>query len=163
MLVSEAMKRIRYRINDDSDTGYLDDVLINYINDSIKYLSHALIARNDPILINELRVSKNIENKVPDNFVRFAGGFPVIKKGKRFFLADDDESDYVNTKYFSIPREVASDSDELPFEGNDTYHAIIIDLAVIYALNQHEFNVERDTAMRQELEQIVTQALGAVG
>ena len=162
MLVSEAMKRIRYRINDDSDTGYLDDVLINYINDSIKYLSHALIARNDPILINELRVSKNIENKVPDNFVRFAGGFPVTKKGKRFFLADD-ESDYVNTKYFSIPREVASDSDELPFEGNDTYHAIIIDLAVIYALNQHEFNVERDTAMRQELEQIVTQALGAVG
>ena len=96
------------------------------------------------------------------NFVRFAGGFPVVKKGKRFFLADD-ESDYVNTKYFSIPREVASDSDELPFEGNDTYHAIIIDLAVIYALNQHEFNVERDTAMRQELEQIVTQALGAVG
>lgn len=163
MLVSEAMKRIRYRINDDSDTGYLDDVLINYINDSIKYLSHALIARNDPILINELRVSKNIENKVPDNFVRFAGGFPVVKKGKRFFLADDDESDYVNTKYFSIPSEVASDSDELPFEGNDTYHAIIIDLAVIYALNQHEFNVERDTAMRQELEQIVTQALGAVG
>lgn len=162
MLVSEAMKRIRYRINDDSDTGYLDDVLINYINDSIKYLSHALIARNDPILINELRVSKNIGNKVPDNFVRFAGGFPVVKKGKRFFLADD-ESDYVNTKYFSIPREVASDSDELPFEGNDTYHAIIIDLAVIYALNQHEFNVERDTAMRQELEQIVTQALGAVG
>ena len=162
MLVSEAMKRIRYRINDDSNTGYLDDVLINYINDSIKYLSHALIARNDPILINELRVSKNIENKVPDNFVRFAGGFPVVKKGKRFFLADD-ESDSVNTKYFSIPCEVASDSDELPFEGNDTYHAIIIDLAVIYALNQHEFNVERDTAMRQELEQIVTQALGAVG
>ena len=62
MLVSEAMKRIRYRINDDSKTGYLDDVLINYINDSIKYLSHALIASNDPILINELRVSKNIEN-----------------------------------------------------------------------------------------------------
>ena len=162
MLVSEAIKRIRYRINDDSETGYVDDVLINYINDSIKYLSHALIARNDPILINELRVSKNIENKVPDNFVRFAGGFPVVKKGKRFFLADD-ESDYVNTKYFSIPREVASDSDELPFEGNDTYHAIIIHLAVIYALNQHEFNVERATAMRQELEQIVTQALGAVG
>ena len=162
MLVSEAMKRIRYRINDDYNTGYLDDVLINYINDSIKYLSHALIARNDPILINELRVSKNIENKVPDNFVRFAGGFPVVKKGKRFFLADD-ESDYVNTKYFSIPRQVTSDSDELPFDCNDTYHAIIIDLAVIYALNQHEFNVERDTAMRQELEQIVTQALGAVG
>ena len=162
MLVSEAMKRIRYRINDDSKTGYLDDVLINYINDSIKYLSHALIARNDPILINELRVSKNIENKVPDNFVRFAGGFPVVKKGKRFFLADD-ESDYVNTKYFSIPREVASDSDELPFEGNDTYHSIIIDLAVIYALNQHEWNVERDTAMRQELEQIVTQGLGEGG
>ena len=162
MLVSEAMKRIRYRINDDSKTGYLDDVLINYINDSIKYLSHALIARHDPTLTNESRVSKNIENKVPDNFVRFAGGFPVIKKGKRFFLADD-ESDYVNTKYFSIPREVASGGDELPVEGNDTYHAIIIDLAVIYALNQHEFNVERDTAMRQELEQIVTQALGAVG
>ena len=52
--------------------------------------------------------------------------------------------------------------DVLPFENNDTYNAIIINLASIYALNQHEFNVERDTVLRQELEQIVTQALGAV-
>ena len=58
--------------------------------------------------------------------------------------------------------EVMNLDDVLPFENNDTYNAIIINLASIYALNQHEFNVERDTVLRQELEQIVTQALGAV-
>lgn len=161
MLVSEAIKRIRYRINDEFDTGYLDDVIINYINDSIKYLSHALIIRNDPILLETITIADGENNKVPDNFVRFAGGYPIKKKGNLFYIADD--SSKVEARYFFIPAEMSSEIDVLPFEGNDTYQTIIINLACIYALNQHEFNVDRDTALKQELEQIITQALGAVG
>lgn len=161
MLASEAMKRIRYRINDDLDTGYEDYVILNYINDAIKYLAHALIVRNDPILLESMTVKKDEKNDVPERFVRFAGGYPIKRKGQYFYLADD--SDYIEARYFFIPAEVASETDVLPFGDNDTYHMIIINLAVIYALNQHEFNVERDAALRQELEQIVTQALGAVG
>ena len=161
MLVSEAIQRIRGRINDEFDTGYLDDVLMNYINDSVKYLSHALIVRNDPILVETLVVTADGENDVPANFVRFAGGYPVMRKGQKFYMRDN--SAQVTTKYFYIPSEVTSTSDKMPFEENDTYQAIIINIASIYALNQHEFNVDRDTALKQELEQIITQALGAVG
>lgn len=161
MLVSEAIQRIRGRINDEFDTGYLDDVLMNYINDSVKYLSHALIVRNDPILVETLVVTADGENDVPANFVRFAGGYPVMRKGQKFYMLDN--SAQVTTKYFYIPSEVTSTSDKMPFEENDTYQAIIINMASIYALNQHEFNVDRDTTLKQELEQIITQALGAVG
>ena len=161
MLVSEAIQRIRGRINDEFDTGYLDDVLMNYINDSVKYLSHALIVRNDPILVETLVVTTDGENDVPANFVRFAGGYPVMRKGQKFYMLDN--SAQVTTKYFYIPSEVTSTSDAMPFKENDTYQAIIINMASIYALNQHEFNVDRDTALKQELEQIITQALGAVG
>ena len=161
MLVSEAIQRIRNRTNDEFDTGYEDEVLINYINDSVKYLSHALIVRNDPILVEALVLTADGGNSVPDNFVRFAGGYPVMRKGQKFYIVDG--SSKVTTKYFFIPSEVASSSDTMPFEGNDTYQTIVVNLAVIYALNQHEFNVDRDTALRQELEQIITQALGAVG
>lgn len=161
MLVSEAIQRIRGRINDEFDTGYIDDVLMNYINDSVKYLSHALIVRNDPILVETLVVTADGENDVPANFVRFAGGYPVMRKGQKFYMLDN--SAQVTTKYFYIPSEVTSTSDKMPFEENDTYQAIIINMASIYALNQHEFNIDRDTALKQELEQIITQALGAVG
>lgn len=161
MLVSEAIQRIRGRINDEFDTGYLDDVLMNYINDSVKYLSHALIVRNDPILVETLVVTADGENDVPANFVRFAGGYPVMRKGQKFYMLDN--SAQVTTKYFYIPSEVTSTSDKMPFEENDTYQAIIINMASIYALNQHEFNIDRDTALKQELEQIITQALGTVG
>lgn len=161
MLVSEAIQRIRNRTNDEFDTGYEDEVLINYINDAVKYLSHALIVRNDPILVETLVLASDSSNNVPTNFVRFAGGYPVKRKGQKFYILDS--STKVTTKYFFIPSEVTSGSDTMPFEENDTYQTIIINISCIYALNQHEFNVDRDTALRQELEQIITQALGAVG
>ena len=37
MLVSEAIEKIRRRINDEFDTGYNDEVLINYINHDKEY------------------------------------------------------------------------------------------------------------------------------
>ena len=159
MKVSEAITKIQKRINDNYDSGYPDEVIINYINDAIKYLANALITRNDPVLIKMIDIYAGQVNTVPKNFVRFAGGLPVKRVGNEFVLLSGD---YIHAKYFYVPDEMANAEDVLPFENNDTFNAIIINLASIYALNQHEFNVERDTVLRQELEQIVTQALGAV-
>lgn len=161
MLVSEAIQKIRNRINDEFDTGYLDDVMMNYINDSVKYLAHALIVRNDPILVETLVLTPESSNEVPANFVRFAGGYPIMRKGSRLYIVDG--SSKVTAKYFFIPSEVSSVEDKMPFEDNDTYQTIIVNMASIYALNQHEYNVDRDTGLKQELEQIITQALGTVG
>lgn len=161
MLVRDAINIIRGRINDEFDTGYEPGVLINYINDAIKYLSHALIARNEPVLVKWMELDSSKENFVPNGFVRFAGGYPIRRLGDRFYVIDEKTT--INAKYFCLPDEVKAEDDEMPFANNDTYRAIICNLAAIYALNQHEFNVERDTAMRQELEQIIIQSLGTVG
>ena len=53
MLVSEAIKTVRRRVNDEYDSGYSDDDIIGYLNDAIKYLASAMIVRCDPVLIKE--------------------------------------------------------------------------------------------------------------
>jgi len=161
MLVSDAISIIRARINDEYDTGYSDFVLMDYINDAIKFLAGALIVRNDPVLTKDMDIyAKDGSTDVPKNFVRFAGGYPVKRKGQKLYISDS--SSYVRAKYFFVPDNVSSVEDEMPFPTSDIYEALLIHMACIYALNQHEFNVERDQRLRQELEQIMSEALGAV-
>lgn len=160
MLVSEAIALIRERINDNYDTGYSDNILINYINDAVKYLAGAMIARHDPYLTKEYTVeSVSGSNPIPDDFIRFAGGYPVKRKGNQFLIING--SPIVNTKYFYMPKNVSVPGDSIPFD-EQVYQAIVINLACIYALNQHEFNVQQDEAMKQELEKIIVSALGAI-
>lgn len=162
MTLEDALSLIRARINDEYDTGYSNEVLTDYINDAIKYLGGALIARNDPVITKELEMyARDSHTAVPKNFVRFAGGYPVKRKGQNLYITDG--SSYLKVKYFYIPDNVSLLTDMLPFPDNDVYDALLIHIACIYALNQHEFNVERDQALRQELEQLLTEALGAVG
>ena len=160
MLVSKAIAQIRERINDEFDTGYTDSVLIDYINDAVKYLSSALIQRNDPILVDEVDVGQNIPVDIPKNFVRTAGGFPVMRKRGKFYITDG--SPVVTVKYFFIPDEVIATTDSLPFEGDDVYQTLIVKLASIYAINQHEYDINQDEALKSQLEQLLIQALGAV-
>ena len=159
MLVSKAIEIIRRRINDEYDTGYTDEDLINYINDAVKYLSSALISRNDPILVDEIDVGSSIPVDIPDNFVRTAGGFPVMRKRGKFYITDG--SPVVTVKYFYIPHDITSVTESLPFT-EEMYHMVIINLACVYALNRHEFDVQQDEALRGQLEQLLTQALGAI-
>lgn len=159
MLVSEAITQIRERINDEFSTGYTDTVLIDYINDAIKYLSSALITRNDPILVDEVDVGENIPVDIPKNFVRTAGGFPIMRRQGKFFITDG--SPVVTVKYFYIPEDVTKTTDSLPFE-DDFYNMVIIRLATIYASNQHEFDIQQDEALKGQIEQLITSALGAV-
>jgi hypothetical protein len=158
MLVSKAISQIRERVNDEYDTGFTDTVLIDYINDAIKYLSAALINRNDPILAKTVNVTSS-SNSVPKNFVRTAGGFPVMRRGNKFYITDG--SSMVTIKYFYMPDDVTAASQSLPFE-DDAYCMIIVKLASIYAINQHEFNINQDEALRSQTEQLINQALGAV-
>lgn len=159
MLVSEAIAQIRERINDEYDTGYTDSVLIDYINDAVKYLASALINRNDPLLVDEITVSSATPRDIPKNFVRTAGGFPVMRKGNRFYITDGTST--VTVKYFYMPQDITSTAQSLPFT-DDVYCMVIIKLAAIYAINQHEFNINQDEGLRTQAEQIIVQALGAI-
>ena len=159
MLVSAAIAQIRERINDEYDTGYTDSVLLDYINDAVKYLASALINRNDPILVAEMTVSSSATS-VPHNFVRLCGGFPVMRKGNKFYLTESNTSS-VKIKYFYMPTDLTAVTQSMPFD-DDEYCMVIIKLASIYAINQHEFNINQDEALRTQAEQIIVQALGAI-
>ena len=161
MLVSEAIEKIRRRINDEFDTGYTDEVLINYINDAKEYLSHALITKLNPELTKNIVIDSAVVNTVPRNFVKFAGGFPVRRQGNLFFITDTTLP-IVEVKYFFIPNDVLAVTDNMPFQNNDTYNMLIINLASIYALNQHEFDVNQDSALKQAIEGMIDNALGGI-
>jgi hypothetical protein len=60
-----------------------------------------------------------------------------------------------------MPDDVTAASQSLPFD-DDAYCMIIVKLASIYAINQHEFNINQDEALRSQTEQLINQALGAV-
>ena len=161
MLVSEAIEKIRRRINDELDTGYTDEVLINYINDAKEYLSHALITKLNPELTKNIVIDSAIVNTVPRNFVKFAGGFPVRRQGNLFHITNPSLSTVV-VKYFFVPDDVTSPADNMPFNDNDKYNMVIINMASIYALNQHEFNIQQDNLLVEQLNQLISETLGVV-
>ena len=161
MLVSEAIKTVRRRVNDEYDSGYSDEDIIGYLNDAIKYLASAMIVRCDPVLIKEYDISgTSSNNPVPKNFARFAGGYPVRRNGSNFLVTDG--SPIVTTKYFYYPDNVTDLTDELPFSDSNMLLTVIINLTCIYALNKHEFNVQQDEVLRNQLEDLINTALGAV-
>lgn len=161
MLVSEAISQVRDRVNDEYDTGYTDEVLIQYLNKAVMYLTSALIARNDPIVTDYMDVDGTSEdNPVPKNYARLAGGFPVMIKGTNFHVVDG--SPMVTIRFFYYPDNLVNLTDELPFKKNEVLQEVIIGIATIYALNQHEYNVQQDEALKAEIEGLIIQALGAV-
>lgn len=161
MLVSEAIAQIRARINDEYDTGYTDDLIIQYINNALTYIVSALIDRNDPSVTDYMDVDGTSEdNPVPKNFARFAGNFPVMIKGKNFHVVDG--SVMVTVRFFFYPDRITAVTDELPFKGKEYLQDLLISLASVYALNQHEFNVQQDEVLKSQIEQLIVQALGAI-
>lgn len=159
MIVKEAIELIRGRINDEFDTGYTDERLINYLNDAVKYLSSAIIARHDPMLTKELLVEAT-GTDVPFNFIRFAGGFPIKRIGNKFYIADSSKC--VASKYFFMPSDLKDVEDEMPFNTHEVYNTVVVNLACLYALNQHEFNISQDSALKQQFDSLLTEALGAI-
>lgn len=161
MLVSEAIQRIRMKINDNYDTGYSDALIINYLNMALSYIVSAMINRSDPSVTDYMDVSGISEdNPVPRNFARFAGNFPVMIKGNNFYVIDG--SPMVTVRFFYYPDSITTVSENLPFGDRDYLQDLIINVASIYALNQHEFNVQQDEALKGQIEQLVVEALGAV-
>lgn len=155
MKVIDAIEQVRKRANDEFSTGYSDTVLLGYLNDGINFLSSVLIDRLDPILTKTQLITRAGPNQVPKNFLKTAGGFPVKKSGDQFEIIDGSAA--VTIKYFYTAPNVTL-GDELPFQ-HDLYDMIIVRLAVVYALNQHEFDVTQDQGLIDRLNEVITSAL----
>jgi hypothetical protein len=159
--VTDAIKTVRKRVNDEYESGYSDDVLLGYINDALSYLGSALVSILNPsmikeIVINEAEIPAESTTKlIPKNFVKTAGKYPIRITGNTFEIMDGSKQ--IRIRYFATFDTVTYD-DEFPF-ANALYDTVVIKLACIYALNQHEFDTAQDQALTEQLNSIIVSML----
>jgi hypothetical protein len=49
----------------------------------------------------------------------------------------------------------------MPFDGHDPIQEVIVKTAILLALNENEYDISQDTAIRQELLQAIAGGMGA--
>lgn len=139
MTVEELMKRegVRNRLNDFMETGYDEDELVGYVNDSISFVWHVLIDNEYHEVIGDHIFTTNNE-PVPDDWYRVTNQAPIIvKKGLAEIYGDLPQE----IRYFRKPQFVTSLNDELPIK-NEVFNNIIAQLIIIFAMSNHGFNMD---------------------
>jgi hypothetical protein len=80
--------------------------------------------------------------KLPDNFIRFAGLVPIDVVEERVYFYGNPTT--LRTKYYRRAPHISvmNEAEELPFRLDEQRRLAAI--AAIYALNKHEFDVSQD-------------------
>ena len=156
MKVLSVIDMLRKRVNDEYESGYSDDVLLGYLNDALAYLSSALISLNHPSMVKEVVLDETSSNNIlPENFVKTAGNYPIKITGNTFKVMDGSIN--LTIRYFSAFDNVTYE-DDLPLQ-NALYETVVIKLACIYALNQHEFDTTQDQVLAEKLNAVILDML----
>lgn len=154
MNVQSAITTIKNRINDLTGTGYTTAIIIDYLNDAINYVSSKMVEVNHPLLLRDISVTNAMV--VPDNFVKFAGTYPIRRTGQILSIIDGSET--VDAKYYRSLDNVVLNGD-MPLN-DPIYTSLIIQVTCIYALNKNEFDTSQDAGLVQELEKTISTVLG---
>lgn len=149
LTLSEAVASLRKRLTDDDCDGFTRDELVTYINDAIDFYCNELTAIKSAVFVKEISVANY--DSVPEDFINFAGAFPVTISNNKFICLDKLP---VSIRYFSHAPSVKVDTDTLPYD--KTGNNIVIQLATIYALNRNEFNTSQDERLVNLLNQFVS-------
>lgn len=161
MKVLNAIDMLRKRVNDEYESGYSDDVLLGYLNDALGYLGSALISVLNPSMIKEIVIDESenpaelTTNLIPKNFVKTAGNYPIRITGSTFEIMDGSKQ--IRIRYFATFDNVTNE-DDFPFK-NALYDTVVIKLACIYALNQHEFDTAQDQVLAEKLNAVILDML----
>ena len=150
MTKKQILAMVRKLINDEQATGFTEggnleepegtQELLNYLDRAVDEYSKERANLKDSRLLKYITINNG--DKVPADFLGFAGAIPVkIRGGVMNWLADEYSCEVA---YFArLPYVTSySDNEELPYENDQRIK--ITALAAIYALNKQEFNVSQD-------------------
>lgn len=148
--VSEAVAKIKAAGHDISDE-YTVTACIDFLNNALQQTCAILIQGRYPIMIKEALLRTG--DLLPDNYMVAAGTYPLMMTDGKVTLFDDLET--VRFRYFATKKNIASETEEMPFPHN-AINEIILKAAIILALNENEYDISQDTALLSKLEQAVT-------
>lgn len=153
MLLDTAITRIKNESNDISEE-YSREQCIDFLNTAIQQIASLLIASLYAPLAEETLVHNG--DSVPKNYMKAAGTYPIkITKGKIEIL---DDVETVKVRYFKTPDLLTDESTELPFD-NDAINEVVVKGAILFALNEKEYDLQQDTALWQALQQAVASGM----
>ena len=145
--INKFLSKIRIRLKDTSKSSFSDYELLEYLNDAIHFLSCELIAQRDEGMLKETNLKKG--DILPENFVDFAGEFPVyINNGVINFHLNETEN--IKITYWAKYDELNLDS-KIPFPAY--YDLYIIQLTCIYALSRDNGGVPANDNIVERIRQ----------
>lgn len=133
---------VKNRLSDSLETGYEDDELVAYINDSINFVWMLGIDRQYYETIADYTFTQEQE-PLPDDWYKATNQAALVERGR---TADVYGRLPMKVRYYRTPQLIRTLDDELPFK-NDGLNNIISQMVIILAMSNHEFNmdVEQDT------------------
>jgi len=156
MNVEQAISRIKAATHDISDE-YSNERCIEFLNTSAQQIGGLLCAAKWPPMAQEMELHDG--DRLPDNYMHSCGTYPIrITNGIVSFL---DGSEVMRYRYFSNPEFIENTTDAMPFDGFPAIQDVVVKTAVILALNENEYDVSQDNAIRQELMQAIAGGMGA--
>lgn len=154
MLVSKAIERIKSAGHDISGE-YSNARCIEFINTAIQQVGGFLIAASWPSLIKEVVVSDG--DTLPENFMKAAGNYPLRMTDGSVKIIDTD-FERIRFRYFATPKNVGSETDQLPFN-HEGVNEVIVKTAIILALNENEYDVSQDNSIVTALQQAIASGM----
>ena len=169
MTLAEILQEMRNRLNDKDAVGDFDDVeLVSYINQAISYIGNYLVAMGHPLVTRTLELSDG--DTLPSDFIKFCGGFYVKVEGRTATLLKNKKKPMTVKYFFELPqmavkinastKRVTNGTDELPIV-NYTFNNAVLQMAILFAMNQQKFNIQQDQAVTTECFEIAKRAFGA--
>lgn len=140
---------IKKRMSDALDTGYTDEELLAYINDSISFIWHVLIANRFPEVIGDLEITQE-EMDLPDDWYTPTNMAPVLVVNNK-----QEDGSYKQTlkcygelpyelRYFKTPHLLESLDDTVPKTypfTNPVLTNIMAQMVVQMAMVNHGFQM----------------------
>jgi len=152
MNVTQAIGRIKAATHDISDE-YSNDRCIEFLNTATQQIAGLLCAAKWPPMVKEMQLHDG--DSLPDNYMHACGTFPIrVTNGTVAFLSSG-YGEVIRFRYYASPDFIELASDSMPFEGYEQIQEVIVKTAIIFALNENEYDITQDTAIRQELLQAI--------
>jgi len=159
MLVSEALQDVRNRLSDRDAVGDFDDnELVSYMNQAIHYIGNYLVAAGNPLVVKEMAVCDG--DDMPDDYIKTCGSYWMRVTGRKVMVLRHRRKPLVVRYFYELPTVTGTHADEeLPLD-NYAFTNAIVQMTVLFAMNQQRFNIQQDQAVTTECLDIANKAFG---